>query len=169
MLPQRKIAHKIADIIMSSTKRQLDPDRIKSLFVSSGTGLPLFPKDKVSDKFTDSISNIWIDSIVEHLSSRQSSLISDYILDIIDRIQSYLESSYTQEELSKICSLMEDDSVKKILSDNKLFDIVYVCKENFNSSVIATMQSEDCLNIMQKKLNNLMSAESYDDNNYWAE
>lgn len=169
MLPQRKIAHKIADIVMSSTKKQLDPERIKSLFVSSGTGLPLFPKDKVSDKFTDSISNIWIDSIVEHLSSKQSSLVSDYILDIIDKIQLYLESNYTKDQLIEICSLMDNSSVKALLSDEKMFDIVYSCKEGFNSSVIATMQSEDCLGIMQKKLNNLMSAEGYDDNNYWAE
>lgn len=169
MLPQRKIAHKIADIVMSSTKKQLDPDRIKSLFVSSGTGLPLFPKDKVSDKFTDSISNIWIDSIVEHLSSRQSSLISDYILDIIDKIQLYLELNYTKDQLIEICSFMENDSVKNLLSDEKMFDIVYMCKEGFNSSVIATMQSDDCLSIMQKKINNLMSADGYDDNSYWAE
>jgi|LauGreDrversion4_2_1035121.scaffolds.fasta_scaffold01102_6 hypothetical protein len=162
MLPQRKIAHKIADIVMYNAKRNLSESRMRDIFINSSNSMPIV--EGIDDDQTKVIVDMWIDSIVEHVSSKQDSLTSDYILNLIDKIQNYLEKNYSSEDLNKIASFFNEDACKRVWSDNNMLEIIASCKDEMNNSVMALMQSEECMDIMQKKLSSFMMHGRYDDN-----
>jgi len=162
MLPQRKIAHKIADIVMYNAKRNLSESRMRDIFTHSSNAMPIV--EGMDDDQTKVIVDMWIDSIVEHVSSKQDSLTSDYILNLIDKVQNYLEKDYSAEELAKIASFFNEDACKKIWSDANMLEIIAACKDDMNNAVMSLMQSEECMDIMQKKLNSFMMNGRYDDN-----
>ncbi len=162
MIPQRKISHKIADIVMFNVKRNLSEKRMREVFTNSSASVPLI--EGMDDDNTQMIIKMWIDSIVEHVSSMQDTLTSDYVLDLIDKVQKYLEENYTKEQLSSIASFFENEDCKQIWQDNNLLEIIATCKDELSNSVMALMQSDECMNIMQKKLNSFMLHGNYDDN-----
>lgn len=162
MTPQRKISHKIADIVIFNIKRNLSEKRMREVFTNSSASVPLM--EGMDDDNTQMIIKMWIDSIVEHISSMQDSLTSDYVLDLIEKVQKYLEETYTKEQLSSIASFFENEDCKKIWQDNSLLEIIATCKDELSNSVMALMQSDECMNIMQKKLNSFMLNGNYDDN-----
>jgi hypothetical protein len=162
MIPQRKISHKIADIVMFNIKRNLSEKRMREVFTNSSASVPLI--EGMDDDNTQMIIKMWIDSIVEHVSSMQDTLTSDYVLDLIDKVQKYLEENYTKEQLSSIASFFENEDCKQIWQDNNLLEIIATCKDELSNSVMALMQSDECMNIMQKKLNSFMLHGNYDDN-----
>jgi hypothetical protein len=162
MIPQRKISHKIADIVMFNIKRNLSEKKMREVFTNSSASVPLI--EGMDDDNTQMIIKMWIDSIVEHVSSMQDTLTSDYVLDLIDKVQKYLEENYTKEQLSSIASFFENEDCKQIWQDNNLLEIIATCKDELSNSVMALMQSDECMNIMQKKLNSFMLHGNYDDN-----
>ena len=162
MIPQRKISHKIADIVMFNIKRNLSEKRMREVFTNSSASVPLI--EGMDDDNTQMIIKMWIDSIVEHVSSMQDTLTSDHVLDLIDKVQKYLEENYTKEQLSSIASFFENEDCKQIWQDNNLLEIIATCKDELSNSVMALMQSDECMNIMQKKLNSFMLHGNYDDN-----
>jgi hypothetical protein len=162
MIPQRKISHKIADIVMFNIKRNLSEKRMREVFTNSSASVPLI--EGMDDDNTQMIIKMWIDSIVEHVSSMQDTLTSDYVLDLIDKVQKYLEENYTKEQLSSIASFFENEDCKQIWQDNNLLEIIATCKDELSNSVMALMQSDECMNIMQKKLDSFMLHGNYDDN-----
>lgn len=162
MTPQRKISHKIADIVIFNIKRNLSEKRMREVFTNSSASVPLM--EGMDDDNTQMIIKMWIDSIVEHISSMQDSLTSDYVLDLIEKVQKYLEENYTKEQLSSIASFFENEDCKQIWQDNNLLEIIATCKDELSNSVMALMQSDECMNIMQKKLNSFMLHGNYDDN-----
>jgi hypothetical protein len=162
MAPQRKISHKIADIVIFSVKRNLSEKRMREVFTNSSSSVPLI--EGMDDDNTQIIIKMWIDSIVEHISSRQDSLTSDYVLDLIEKVQDYLEKNYTKDQLLTIAAFFENEDCKKIWQDNNLLEIIATCKDELSNSVMALMQSDECMDIMQKKLNSFMLHGNYDDN-----
>lgn len=162
MVPQRKISHKIADIVIFNIKRNLSEKRMREVFTNSSASMPLI--EGMDDDNTQIIITMWIDSIIEHISSMQDSLTSDYVLDLIDKVQKYLEENYTKEQLSSIASFFENEDCKRIWQDNDLLEIIATCKDDLSNSVMALMHSDECMNIMQKKLNSFMLHGNYDDN-----
>lgn len=163
MSPSRKIAHKIADILIKSATNSLDPQRMRSVYISSSQMANPHGSELDPEK-SGAVLSIWIDSIVEHVSSKKDSIISDYVLDLIKNIQSYFDSKYNEDELKYIVEVVENPVFKKLISDENVFKIVSDAKETFNNNVIKEMQSEECLNIMQKKLHDLLVSNDFDDN-----
>jgi hypothetical protein len=162
MTPQRKISHKIADIVVFNIKRNLSEKRMKEVFTNSSSAVPLI--EGMDDDNSQVIIKMWIDSIVEHVSSMQDSLTSDYVLDLIEKVQAYLESNYSKDQLASIASFFDNEDCNKVWRDNSLLEIIATCKDDLSNSIIALMQSEECMDIMQKKLNSFMLNGNYDDN-----
>ena len=147
---------------MFNIKRNLSEKRMREVFTNSSASVPLI--EGMDDDNTQMIIKMWIDSIVEHVSSMQDTLTSDYVLDLIDKVQKYLEENYTKEQLSSIASFFENEDCKQIWQDNNLLEIIATCKDELSNSVMALMQSDECMNIMQKKLDSFMLHGNYDDN-----
>jgi hypothetical protein len=147
---------------MYNAKRNLSESRMRDIFINSSNSMPIV--EGIDDDQTKVIVDMWIDSIVEHVSSKQDSLTSDYILNLIDKIQNYLEKNYSSEDLNKIASFFNEDACKRVWSDNNMLEIIASCKDEMNNSVMALMQSEECMDIMQKKLSSFMMHGRYDDN-----
>lgn len=163
MKPARKIAHKVADVILKSANNSLDPDRMKNMYASSAT-LSNIEGVEMDPEKGGAILSIWIDSIVEHISTRKDRIISDYVLDLIESTQKHFENSYNEDELESIVSIMDIAAFQKLWSDDAVFKIVSDSKEGFNQHIIKEMQSEECLNVMQKKLHTLLMDNGFDDN-----
>lgn len=168
MKPSRKIAHRIADIILKSATNSLEPNRMRDMYLQTST-ITSGPSDE-SDKHSSTIVvAAWVDSIIEHMAERKDRIISDYVLDLIQSLEAYLESHYTESELGFIVDSIEHQSFKKMLIDDGIFESVLNAKEIFNKNVLKEMQSEECLNIMQKKLHDLMTRRHFDDNSLDSE
>lgn len=164
MKPSRKIAHRIADIILKSATNSLEPDRMRDMYLQTST-ITSGPSDD-SDKHSSAIVvSAWVDSIIEHMAERKDRIISDYVLDLIQSLEVHLEKKYTEVELAFIVDSIEHQCFKKMLIDDGIFESVLNAKEIFNKNVLKEMQSEECLNIMQKKLHDLMVRKHFDDNN----
>lgn len=163
MKPARKIAHKVADIILKSATNSLEPDRMRDMYLQTST-ISSDPTDEVDQHNSAIVVAAWVDSIIEHMATRKDRIISDYVLDLIQSIEKHLESSYTEEELDFIAKVIEDHAFKKMLLDGKIFESVVEAKEVFNNKVLKEMQSEECVNIMQKKLRGMMMRKHFDDN-----
>lgn len=163
MKPARNIAHKIADIVLKSANNALHPDRMKNMYASSST-LSNAEGAEMDPEKSGAILNIWIDSIVEHVSTCKDRIISDYVLDLIENTQKHFENNYNEEELNAIVSIMEIPAFQKLWSDDAVFNIISDSKEGFNQHIIKEMQSEECLNVMQKKLHTLLANNGFDDN-----
>jgi len=160
--PARNIAHKIADIVLKSANNSLDPDRMKNMYASS-SALSSTEGVEMDPEKGGAILNIWIDSIVEHVSTCKDRIISDYVLDLIENTQKHFENSYNEEELSAIVSIMDIPAFQKLWSDDAVFNIIADSKEGFNKHIIKEMQSEECLNVMQKKLHTMLAGNGFDD------
>lgn len=164
MKPSRKIAHRIADIVLKSATNSLEPNRMRDMYLQTST-ITSGPSDDAEKHNSAIVVSAWIDSIIEHMSERKDRIISDYVLDLIQSLETYLESNYTEVELAFIMESIENKYFKKMLTDDGIFESVLNAKEIFNKNVLKEMQSEECLNIMQKKLHDLMVRRHFDDNN----
>ena len=90
--------------MIRSINRNLDPTYMKESYSRS---IPVMPLENTEIEKIDSIQNnddsylystealgVWINAIVDHISSNKDSLIADFALDLIQNIQDYLDSFY---------------------------------------------------------------------------
>lgn len=163
MKHSRKIAHRIADVILKSATNSLEPNRMRDMYLQTST-ITSGSSDEMDQHNSAVVVSAWVDSIIEHMADRKDRIISDYVLDLIQSIEAHLESHYTEDELLFIVEAVENKFFKKLLLDEGIFESVLSAKEVFNKKVLKEMQSEECINIMQKKLHDLMMRKHFDDN-----
>lgn len=148
--------------MIRSINRNLDPSYMKEAYSRS---LPIISVENSEIEQIDFIKNInespvpdadvlavWINAIVDHISKNKDKLISEFALDLIQSVQDYLEKTYSISELEDLCSVINSEVFLKAMNDNELFNIISVNKDNFNKSIINAMQSDACLNHVQKRL-----------------
>lgn len=148
--------------MIRSINRNLDPTYMKESYSRS---IPVMPLENTEIEKIDSIQNnddsylystevlgVWINAIVDHISSNKDSLIADFALDLIQNIQDYLDKTYSINELEDLSAVLNSEVFVKAIGDNELFNIISISKDNFNKSIVSAMQSDECISHVQKKI-----------------
>ncbi len=146
MKSERRISCTLVNLYKWFSDKMFDPDILRGGFVehNSEGGFPGMMSE---------IFSTWVDTAVEAVVENKTDAQSDNILDLISDLEEAIDESFTDEEKEELVKIIESDVIKKFLSTDLIYDIIFKSKKSMQKKIMSLIYSEE----NDKKFRNRLS------------
>tara|TARA_Y100000034_G_C6908993_1_gene422845 strand:- start:7340 stop:7864 length:525 start_codon:yes stop_codon:yes gene_type:complete len=146
MKPERRISCTLVSLYKWFSDKMFDPDILRGSFVDQNS-------DGGIHGMMSEVFSTWVDTAVETVVESKTDAQSDNILDLIADLEEVIDESFTDEEKEELVKIIENDVIKKFLSTDLIYDIIFKSKKSMQKKIMNVIYSEE----NDKKFRNRLS------------
>ena len=155
---KKKSINVIIPFIESFVNHNLDHDRLKKMLTTE-SGLGSGDKDKLLPE-AEIFLSVWIDAMVQGLSSNKDKLKSDFIVDYVLELMNYFKGLETDLDITdfdqSLSDLISNPILIKAMKDTSLIESLMKIKDEHTKKIVETLKSENNVELFKKNIRKIM-------------
>ena len=155
---KKKSINVIIPFIESFVNHNLDHDRLKKMLTTE-SGLGSGDKDKLLPE-AEIFLSVWIDAMVQGLSSNKDKLKSDFIVDYVLELMNYFKGLETDLDITdfdqSFSDLISNPILIKAMNDTSLIESLMKIKDEHTKKIVETLKSENNVELFKKNIRKIM-------------
>ena len=155
---KKKSINVIIPFIESFVNHNLDHDRLKKMLTTE-SGLGSGDKDKLLPE-AEIFLSVWIDAMVQGLSSNKDKLKSDFIVDYVLELMNYFKGLETDLDITdfdqSFSDLISNPILIKAMKDTSLMESLMKIKDEHTKKIVETLKSENNVELFKKNIRKIM-------------
>jgi poly-beta-hydroxyalkanoate depolymerase len=155
---KKKSINVIIPFIESFVNHNLDHDRLKKMLTTE-SGLGSGDKDKLLPE-AEIFLSVWIDAMVQGLSSNKDKLKSDFIVDYVLELMNYFKGLETDLDITdfdqSFSDLISNPILIKAMKDTSLIESLMKIKDEHTKKIVETLKSENNVELFKKNIRKIM-------------
>ena len=155
---KKKSINVIIPFIESFVNHNLDHDRLKKMLTTE-SGVGSGDKDKLLPE-AEIFLSVWIDAMVQGLSSNKDKLKSDFIVDYVLELMNYFKGLETDLDITdfeqSFSDLISNPILIKAMKDTSLMESLMKIKDEHTKKIVETLKSENNVELFKKNIRKIM-------------
>ena len=155
---KKKSINVIIPFIESFVNHNLDHDRLKKMLTTE-SGVGSGDKDKLLPE-AEIFLSVWIDAMVQGLSSNKDKLKSDFIVDYVLELMNYFKGLETDLDITdfdqSFSDLISNPILIKAMKDTSLIESLMKIKDEHTKKIVETLKSENNVELFKKNIRKIM-------------
>ena len=155
---KKKSINVIIPFIESFVNHNLDHDRLKKMLTTE-SGVGSGDKDKLLPE-AEIFLSVWIDAMVQGLSSNKDKLKSDFIVDYVLELMNYFKGLETDLDITdfeqNFSDLISNPILIKAMKDTSLMESLMKIKDEHTKKIVETLKSENNVELFKKNTRKIM-------------